>query len=319
MELTQLAILEKAQALGLEVNLLEGSGSDCIAVYQGDQEILFNSDGVPLHQFNYQAYSIAANKQLSKRFFEKLGLPHPKSIIFQDFTEDLAQIKAFFKEGDSYVCKPLNGMGGRGVCMDIQNLATLQEAWQDWNSEYEVFMLEEQKAGHDLRIQAVGGRMVAACRRLPAHVLGDGQQSLAQLIQHKQQAVKTQNPANQLDIDKTALQLIAQQQMTLESVPANQTQVWLKSVANMNQGASAIDITEEVHPDYRHWIEQIAAALQLRVFALDVLTLDYQSAPTPQNSWALEINGSPYWYHHTFSEKRQHDMAELILRDCFSL
>jgi cyanophycin synthetase len=319
MEATQIELIQKAKLLGLRVDPLEDSLTDHILITNGKKEILFNTDGVPLDQLNYQAFEIAANKQLCKRYFQQLQLPHPKSIIFQDVERSKTKLADFMQAGQSYVCKPLDGTEGKGVCMNISSLKALKTAWQDWNSQYRDFMLEEQKAGEDLRLQAIGGRLVAACRRQPASVIGDGQQSLAQLIQAKQLAVQAQNPANKLELDKASYELLSKQGLQLDSIPQKGQIVQLKYVANMNQGAMAIDITDSLHPDYANWIERLAAQLQLRIFALDILCLDYQAPPTAQNSWALEINATPYWYHHTFSEVKQHDIATLILKDCFEL
>lgn len=98
--------------------------------------------------------------------------------------------------------------------------------------------------------------------------------------------IYAQNPANDLRLDE--------QGITLDQVPDAEQSVRLKYLANMNQGATAFDITDDIHFTYVMWIECLAKELNQCVFALDVMTTDYTAPPTPQNAWALEINGEPY-------------------------
>ena len=120
-------------------------------------------------------------------------------------------------------------------------------------------------------------------------------------------------------VDAQVEAMLAQQAVQWEDVLALGQEVQLKEVANMNKGATAFDITDNIHPAYARWIEQVYEVLQQRVFALDVITADPTQPPTPTTAWALEINGESYWLHHTFSERRTHDMARLILKDTFDL
>ena len=317
LELTQIGLIKEAEKMGIKVDLLEHCSTDNILLSKNGTDILFSDCGTPLDQLSYQAFFIAANKQYCKRLFEKLAIPHPKSIIFQDMNVEMDRIRAFFQEGQLYVCKPLDAAEGKGVVMHIKSMAQLKQVWNKLTDNYSTLILEEQKAGGDLRIQVIGGKMVAVCIREPAFVIGDGNSQLKELVEARRQIVEAQNPVNTLILDDASFELLEQQQLSLEDIPAKGQKVQLKYVANMNQGAVSTDITDEMHPDYNQWIEKISNELNLSIYALDVLTLDYAAKPSTKNAWALEINGQPYWYHHTFSEKRTHNIAKMILEDVF--
>ena len=85
----------------------------------------------------------------------------------------------------------------------------------------------------------------------------------------------------------------------------------------MSHGAVATDITDQLHPLYHQWIDQIVEYFNVPYFAIDFIAPDPSSEPS-KNAVVLEINAQPEWLHHTFSEVRKHDIAAVIL-DCLFL
>lgn len=321
MESIQQELVQKALLLGMEYEVLTAYGSDYLLLTHQGREVLFGPEAVPLNQITFQSYFETRNKQYCKRLLDRVGIPHPKSMVFKAVEAAQEQLKVFMQPNKQYVCKPLDGTEGKGVQLNCTTLDAVAQAVAEGQQQYgyEHFMLEEQVEGSDLRLQAVGGKLVAACRREPAAVVGDGTHTLEALMAARQAFVQQQNPANDLVVDAITQRLLQQQGLQLTDVPAAGQKVQLKEIANMNQGAMAYDITDAIHPTYSLWIERLAEALQQRVFALDLLTTDYTVSPTDQNTWAIEINGESYWLHHTFSEGRTHDIATLILKDTFDL
>lgn len=317
MERIQEALIKEAYKLGIRVDLLEDCATENILLSKNGKATVFGASATPLDQLSCQAHFAASNKQYCKQLFERLKIAYPKSLVFENLDSEKEKVKAFMKSNQTYVCKPLNGTEGEGVCMNIKQTEGIVEAWHFWKDKYRQFMVEEQVEGYDLRLQAIGGKIVAACIRDPASVLGDGKTKLAELIVKRQKEIQIQNPVNKLELDAASYELLKAQKLDLDSVPALDQKVQLKYVANMGQGATSIDITDEIHPDYNEWIARITEHLNLSIFALDVLTTDHRQAPNSKIAWALEINGEPYWYHHTFSERRTHNMAKLILEAVF--
>ena len=221
--------------------------------------------------------------------------------------------------GDSlFVAKPLTGSDGIGVGMDLRSFDDLLTHWQLHRELDTQFLVEQQVAGQDLRIQAVGGRLVAACRREPAYVTGDGSSTVAELAAERDRIVQSQNPMNRLHLDAVSLELLREQELDLDAVPAAGSKVRLKKVANVGQGGHVIDSTDEVHPLYAEWITRVERKLGVRIFSLDLITEDPAADPR-HASQALELNGKAQWLHHTFSAGRTHDFPVLVLQDLLSL
>ena len=92
----------------------------------------------------------------------------------------------------------------------------------------------------------------------------------------------------------------------------------LKELANMAQGAIAIDKTADFHPDFQKWIDKIVDYFGTPYFAIDIIAEDLTKSPD-QKAWALEINARPEWMHHTFSRVKTHDMGRIVLESLFGL
>ena len=203
--------------------------------------------------------------------------------------------------------------------MHIAHYSEVEQYWLKWKDRFSIFMLEEQVEGEDVRIQAIGGELVAACKRIPAYVNGDGRSHLSALIERKQIEVARQNPHNQLVIDEESIELLRRQQITMEGIPLQGQKIQLKYVSSMAQGGVAVDITDKLHPKYAEWTKKLAELLDISIFALDLITTDHSVEPTFERSWAIEINAKPQWLHHTFSERRTHAVPEKILKLVFDL
>lgn len=153
MERIQQVLVEKATTLGIAWKLLTAYGSQVLLLsYQG-QEVLFRVDGVPWDQWSLQAHFTAGNEQYSKRLLAQLEIPHPKSLVFRDVMVEEAWLQAV-----------LDGTKGKGVQLHCCTFTDVAVSVRDSQARCGVrdFMLEEQILGTDLRLQAVGGRLVAA-------------------------------------------------------------------------------------------------------------------------------------------------------------
>ena len=278
----------------------------------GKSELIY--EGTPLSRINLRSLQYFDNKQLGKLACSKLNIPSPQSILFQNPKDK--SLESFFGKNKKYVCKPPAGSEGVGVEMNFTNLEAIEDYWNRNQHLGPVFMLEEQIEGEDLRMQVVGGKIIAACTREPAFVIGDGTNNLNQLIENRQKVIKSQNPMNDLVVDKATLDLLEKQNLDLSDIPVAGQKVVLKELANMSQGAVAIDKMDDLHERYQIWIDQLVEYLEVDYFAIDFITKSFTEDPAT-NAILLEINAKPEWLHHTFSENRQHDIAAIVLDDVF--
>lgn len=314
----QRKIITAAKRLNIQVEILEDTWQlDAIRLTWLGQSELVTLGRVYSHH-NTVADQIAANKVASKAFMSELKIPVPAEQLLSVDNIDEELISQFLAAHSPIVAKPLIGTDGMGIGMHLTTVQEVVAHLRSFPEEKTGWLLEEQVQGEDLRLQYLSGKLIAACIRKPAFVVGDGGSSLQTLIDARNRLIQSQNPENKLEIDAPVKRRIVEAGLSLESVLAPGLELQLKDVSNMAQGGHAIDITDEVHPKYKQYLDRLAESLKIRLFSLDVMTTDHTADPD-QTAHVLEFNAQPAWLHHTFSEGRTHDMPTLILKDLFHI
>lgn len=305
--------------LGLEVrDLSHAWGRDAMRVSCGSRSVLI-LDGRVFPELSAQTDWICHHKDVTRQVLEPLGIPFPRSISFRDAQAEADRIQGWLHaSGGPFVCKPTSGTNGHAVGMELHDFSAIVAHWRPHRSTYETFLVEQQVAGEDLRLQAIGGHLRAACSRAPAYVVGDGSHTIEALVTRRRAIVEAQNPENRLIIDEKCEALLATQGLARDSVAAADRKVYLQRVANMALGARATDVTKTVHRDYFAWIERCSEVLKLRNFAVDILTTDPAAKPAI-HSHILEVNARAEWLHHTFSDGDTHDIPAMLLTDLLGL
>jgi cyanophycin synthetase len=206
--------------------------------------------------------------------------------------------------GFPVLLKPLDANNGRGISGRIDTMDQVREAWPLAVAEHPVVVVERFAEGNDHRVVVVNRRVVACVERIPAHVVGDGRRTIRELgaeINRDPNRSKTNPDASLslLPLEERTAAFLARTGRTLDSVPAAGETVFLRATANISTGGTAIDRTDEIHPDNRALCELAAGAVGLDVAGLDVLTPDI-SVPFRENgAVVIEINASPGIRMHT--------------------
>lgn len=239
---------------------------------------------------------IAASKSLSKTLMQSLGLPTPPSRVVSS-AAGLADAAALV--GWPCVTKPLDRGGGKGVNADLRDLQSLQRGFA---AAREVsagpVLVEAHVPGEDHRLMVVKGKLVAAIRREPPRVIGDGQRTIRQLVKDINRTRDPRNLAGSgyrrpIVLDAGAQLHLAAQGLSSEAVPQAGQRVWLRSNANLSTGGDCTDVTAQVHPDVRVMVESLSATLHLPTLGADYLTPDIARPPGGTGGQFIEINTTP--------------------------
>jgi len=279
--------------------------------YQGRSE--FVGKGRVFSHLNAIAERICDDKHACKRVLSRVGIPVPEGIRFTDPTSP--EVIGLIESAGNWVCKPIDGTHGEGVHMGLTTRQHVLAACEN-QSPGTVFVLENEVQGDDLRLQSIGGKLVAACRREPPRIEGDGSSTVQELVDGLRARVRSDNPANDFVVDSEVRSFLDREGLKLPDVVAKGRFVQLRSVANMATGARAVDLTDELHPEWRHLLSVVGETLGIRVFAVDAVTPDPTVSPFEKGA-VIEVNARPEWMHHTFSHGRRHDIPRLLLEDLF--
>ncbi|MCA1556451.1 MAG: cyanophycin synthetase, partial [Acidobacteria bacterium] len=113
-------------------------------------------------------------------------------------------------------------------------------------------IVEQSLTGQDFRALVINNRLVAVAERIPAHITGDGEHTIRELIELTNQDPRRgyghENVLTQIDVDAQTESLFAAHDYTLDSVLPPGEMFRLKTTANISTGGTAIDRTDEVHP-----------------------------------------------------------------------
>ncbi len=245
------------------------------------------------------AVEIAQDKHDTKRVLGNVGLPVPAGSIARTL-EDALAIAA--EIGYPVILKPLDANHGKGISPRLADESALRAAWSPSRIRDER-IIERFAEGRDHRVLVVNGKVVAAAERVPAHVDGDGESSIKQLIDRyncdARRGVGHTKVLTRLPADDTTEAFLAQSQLTLDSVPAEGERVFLRATANLSTGGTSIDRTDEMHPDNITACEIAAGVIGLDIAGIDVLTPDI-SVPFRENGAVIiEVNAAPGIRMHT--------------------
>jgi GNAT-family acetyltransferase (TIGR03103 family) len=226
------------------------------------------------------------DKTLTLRRLASVGLKVPQQRTAGDAAADLA----FLREHGSIVVKPALGEQGRGISVDVRSEEHMLDAIDRARKEGGPVVLEQFCAGQDLRIVVIGYKVVAAAIRKPAEVVGDGQSTIAQLIERQsaRRAAAT-GGESRIPVDTETERCLAAQGLNYGSVPADGQPVPVRKTANLHTGGTIHDVTPILHTSLREAAETAARALRIPVVGLDFLV----PAPDAPDYVIIEANERP--------------------------
>lgn len=240
------------------------------------------------------AVELASEKDETNRILGDLGLPVPRQALAYRLRR---AFKAAERIGFPVVLKPLNANHGRGVTTDIQTDEQLEKAYDKAKEHSDGVIIETFLEGLDHRLLVVGGKLVAAAKRVPAHVVGDGSASVEALVEKvnedPQRGVGHEKVLTRISLDAAAERMLAQRGMDATSVPDDGDTVYLQPTANLSTGGTAVDVTDVIHPDNRTMAERSILALGLDVGGVDFITTDISKSYREVGGGICECNAAP--------------------------
>lgn len=268
---------------------------------------------------NLIAVDIACDKELTKKLLDDVGIPVPKGEVVDNLE---GALDAAHDIGYPVVVKPLDGNHGKGVAINVQDDETLKTAFLAAQHYSEDVIIERYVKGRDHRILVVNGEVVAVSERVPAHVVGNGRNSLRELIEITNRDPRRgeghEKPLTKIVINSESERLINEQGLTLDSVPADGQVVYLKYTANISTGGTAIDRTDDAHYSVLEMARRAARVIGLDIAGIDLITSDV-TRPVEETGGAIcEVNAAPGFRMHVHpTEGKSRDVATPVIEMLF--
>ncbi len=237
---------------------------------------------------------IACDKEETKDLLEQAEVPIPKGDIIR--TERGLE-EAVEYVGFPLVIKPVNGNHGRGITTNINSLEEALIGFKEAKEISRLVIVEKYITGEDHRLLVIDNKLVAAAKRTPAHVIGDGKSTIQQLVDEvnkdERRGYGHEKVLTEIDINSLTLEILKEMDMTTESVPKKGEMVKLKSTANLSTGGTAEDITELIHPYNVFMAERISKIIGLDICGIDIMANDLTKPLNKSGGAVLEVNAGP--------------------------
>ncbi|MBL0211300.1 MAG: cyanophycin synthetase [Holophagaceae bacterium] len=267
------------------------------------------------------AVELAGDKEETNKILGSLGLPVPRQELAQ--TEEAA-VRAARRIGFPIVTKPYNGNHGRGISIRLTTDDEVRAGFAAAKEHSRSVIVETYVEGDDHRLLVVNGELVAATRRTPGHVVGDGVRTVKELVEivneDPRRGVGHEKVLTRLVLDAQAAMMLARQGFTEASVPPEGQIVPLRSTANLSTGGTATDVTDVIHPDNRDMATRAIRAIGLDVGGVDFLSPDITESYKTVGGAICEVNAAPgFRMHVSPSEGTPRDAAGPVLDMLFPL
>ncbi len=238
---------------------------------------------------------LACDKEATKRILANAGVPVPRGTVI-NFLDDLDEAIETVG-GFPIVIKPLDGNHGRGISIDIQSREEAEAAYDAARQISRAVIVERYYVGRDHRVLVVDGKLVAVAERVPAHVIGDGKTSIFDLIEETNKDPNRgdghDNILTKIELDRTSYQLLEKQGYTLNTVLPKDKICYLRATANLSTGGSAVDRTDEIHPENVWLAQRIVKIIGLDIAGIDVVTSDISRPIREVDGVIVEVNAAP--------------------------
>lgn len=259
------------------------------------------------------AVELVQDKEYTKVLLSRVGIPVPDGKVVRSVGEAVA---AMHELGAPVVVKPLTGRQGNGVCIGVETAEEMQQAYNDAGSFSPTVLVEKLLTGRNYRLLVVDNKMVAASERMPCRVVGDGVRTIKELIDIENsnplRGEGHEKPLTKIKVDQSVIQHLKRSGLTTRYVPATNEEVVLSERVNLSAGATARDVTDEVHPSIKAMCERAARLAGPDICGVDLITEDI-SQPVERGG-ILELNAGPGLRMHCFpTEGKPRDVGGAIV------
>jgi len=240
------------------------------------------------------AEAIAQDKELTKTLLRAAGVPVPLGRSVSDADDAWLAAREI---GGLVVVKPRDGNQGKGVAVKLRTKEEVQAAFKVAYEISDDVMVERYLPGHDYRFLVIGDKLIAAARREPPLVIGDGKLTIRQLVDKvnadPRRGTGHATSLTKIRFDEIAIATLEKQGFSAESVPPKGKRVILRNNANLSTGGTATDVTDDVHPEVAERAIAAAKNIGLDICGVDVVCENVLEPLEAQSGGIVECNAAP--------------------------
>src|SRR3954466_16098006 len=240
------------------------------------------------------AVDVAGCKLRTKKVLDEnyIPVPHGKIITREEELKEVVEELGF-----PLVIKPSDANHGKGVTTNLYDYNSCVTAFMFAKQFANTVIIEQYIEGYDFRVLLINCKFVAAAKRSPAHVTGDGVHNIEQLIiMENSNGLRGNGHSNvltKIPMDETTVSNIREAGYAMDHVLAEGQILYVRKTANLSTGGTAENVSEAVHPDNIKLFERAARVIGLDICGLDIIAKDLAVPLKGNRGCIIEVNAAP--------------------------
>ncbi|HJF35819.1 MAG TPA: bifunctional glutamate--cysteine ligase GshA/glutathione synthetase GshB, partial [Clostridium perfringens] len=226
----------------------------------------------------------------------------PNGSEFDNIDDAISEIDNFINK--PIVIKPKSTNFGTGISIFPQgaNKEDITSAFEIAFKYDNTVLVEEFISGKEYRFLVIGDKVVGILHRVPANVVGDGEKSIRQLVEIKNQSPLRgkgyKTPLEKINLDENAALFLKHRGLDFDYIPKKDETVYLRENSNISTGGDSIDYTDDIHQEFKDIAVKSSKAIGAKICGVDMMIDDYTNRDSQYA--IIELNFNPAIHIHSY-------------------
>ena len=303
LELSTQILMKESIKRGITVNIVDRSEN--FISLKNNEKIEYVKQATKTSKDTYVSVLIMENKTVTKKVLAEKGVKVPKGEEFNSIED--AKIKAHNYINKPIVIKPKSTNFGIGINIfpEGANLEDIIHAFEIAFKNDNTVLIEEFIKGKEYRFLVINDEVVGILHRVPANVIGDGEKTITELVEVKNQdplrGKGYVTPLEKIRLEENAELFLKQQGKNFDYIPKKDEIIYLRENSNISTGGDSVDYTDDIPQKFKDIAVNAAKAAGAKICGVDMMLEDYRDENT--NYAIIELNFNPAIHIHSYPYK----------------
>ncbi|MBS6184489.1 MAG: bifunctional glutamate--cysteine ligase GshA/glutathione synthetase GshB [Clostridium celatum] len=315
LELSTQILMKESIKRGITVNIVDRIEN--FISLKNKEKIEYVKQATKTSKDTYVSVLIMENKTVTKKVLAEKGVKVPKGEEFNSI--EAAKIKARNYINKPIVIKPKSTNFGIGINIfpDGANLEDIIHAFEIAFKNDNTVLIEEFIKGKEYRFLVINDKVVGILHRVPANVIGDGEKTITELVEVKNQdplrGKGYVTPLEKIRLEENAELFLKQQGKNFDYIPKKDEIIYLRENSNISTGGDSVDYTDDIPQKFKDIAVNAAKAAGAKICGVDMMLEDYRDENT--NYAIIELNFNPAIHIHSYPYKgKERKIATHVLK-----
>ena len=314
LELSTQILMKESIKRGIKTEVIDRS--DNFISLTKNNKIEYIKQATKTSKDNYVTVLAMENKVVTKKILQKHSIKVPNGSEFDNIDDAISEIYNFINK--SIVIKPKSTNFGTGISIFSQgtNEEDIKKAFKIAFKYDNTVLVEEFISGKEYRFLVIGDKVVGILHRVPANVVGDGEKSIRQLVEIKNQSplrgIGYKTPLEKINLDENAELFLNHRGLDFDYIPKKGETVYLRENSNISTGGDSVDYTDEISQEFKDIAVKASKAIGANICGVDMIIDDYEDK---NSTYAIiELNFNPAIHIHSYPYiGKEREVAKEIL------